>query len=79
VGCVVGQAFDQRFHPGAGGAQARPQGIPVLRQQANLLNKQLIGALQFIVAQQQALDTHGHFAYFVPDGLLNVRPLRRKA
>ena len=71
--CVVGKPFNQRVYSGSGSAQAGPQGIPVLRQQLHLLGEQCIGALQFVLSQQQALDTAGDFSDFKANVLLNAR------
>src|SRR5438552_18218396 len=56
-GLEVGQALEQRVDARAGGRQARLERIAFLREQVHLFGQQRVGALQLLVAHEQALDS----------------------
>ena len=61
------EAFEQGVDPGAGRAQARFERVALLGQGLHLLAEQGVGALQFLVAQQQTLNALGDL---IEDGVV---------
>ena len=59
VDVAGGQPLDQGVDAGTGRSQARAQVVPFGRDGGELLFEQGIGALQFLVAQQQPLYPFG--------------------